>query len=36
MAAHVDVRDHIFDNSLLGTSRTSNNLEGTLGVTVFF
>jgi len=36
MAAHVDVRDHVFDNSLLGTTRTSNNLEGTLGITVFF
>jgi outer membrane beta-barrel protein len=36
MAAHVDVRDHIYDSSLLGTTRTTNNLEATLGVTVFF
>jgi outer membrane beta-barrel protein len=35
-AAHIDVRDHVFDSNLLGTSRTTNNLEATLGVTVFF
>jgi outer membrane beta-barrel protein len=36
MAAHVDLRDHVYDSSLLGTTRTTNNLEATLGVTVFF
>jgi outer membrane beta-barrel protein len=36
LAAHVDVRDHIFDLSLFGSTQTSHNLETTLGVTVYF
>ena len=36
LAAHIDVRDHLFDTSLLGTNKTSHNLEMTLGTTVYF
>lgn len=36
LAAHFDVRDHIFDIDLLGSNKTSHNLETGLGVTVFF
>jgi outer membrane beta-barrel protein len=35
-AIHLDFRDHIFDTDLLGTSKTSHNLETHLGLTVFF
>ena len=36
VALHVDFRDHLFDIDLLGEEKTAHNLEGTLGVTVFF
>jgi outer membrane beta-barrel protein len=36
VAAHLDVRDHIFDSNLLGYTKTSHNLETSLGITVFF
>ena len=36
LAAHFDVRDSIFDIDLLGSNKTSHNLETGLGVTVFF
>jgi outer membrane beta-barrel protein len=36
IALHVDFRDHIFDSDLLGESKTTHNLEGTGGVTLFF
>jgi outer membrane beta-barrel protein len=36
LAAHFDVRDHVFDIDLLGSNKTSHNLETALGVTVFF
>jgi outer membrane beta-barrel protein len=36
LAAHFDVRDSIFDIDLLGTTKTTHNLETGLGVTVFF
>jgi len=36
IALHIDFRDHLFDIDLLGTEKTAHNLEGTLGVTVFF
>ena len=36
IALHVDFRDHLFDIDLLGQEKTAHNLEGTLGVTVFF
>ena len=36
LAMHMDVRNHIFDIDLLGQAKTSNNLEFTLGATIFF
>ena len=36
IALHVDFRDHLFDIDLLGEEKTTHNLEGHLGVTVFF
>jgi outer membrane beta-barrel protein len=36
LAAHIDVRDQLFDINLLGSNQTSHNLETGLGVTVFF
>ena len=36
IALHVDFRDHLFDIDLLGEEKTAHNLEGSLGVTVFF
>jgi outer membrane beta-barrel protein len=36
VAFHIDFRDHMFDIDLLGEEKTTHNLEGTLGVTVFF
>jgi outer membrane beta-barrel protein len=36
LAIHGDVRDHLFDMDLLGAKQTTNNIELTLGVTVFF
>ena len=36
LAAHFDVRDSIFDTDLLGTTKTTHNLETGLGVTVYF
>jgi len=36
MAAHLDIRDHLLDTDVLGSMRKTNNLESTLGVTVFF
>jgi outer membrane beta-barrel protein len=36
LAAHIDVRDQLFDIDLLGSNQTSHNLETGLGVTVFF
>jgi outer membrane beta-barrel protein len=36
IALHVDFRDHIFDSDLLGNEKTTHNLEGTGGVTLFF
>jgi len=36
VAFHVDFRDHLFDIDILGEEKTSHNLEGTVGVTVFF
>ena len=35
-AAHLDVRDHLLDTNVLGTLRSTNNIETTLGLTVFF
>ena len=36
IALHVDFRDHLFDIDILGKEKTTHNLEGTIGVTVFF
>lgn len=36
LALHVDFRDHLFDIDLLGQDKTVHNLEGHIGVTVFF
>ena len=36
MALHLDFKDHIFDSDLLGTDKTTHNLEGTAGFTLFF
>ena len=36
IALHLDFRDHLFDIDLLGEDKTTHNLEGNLGVTVFF
>lgn len=36
IALHVDFRDHLFDIDILGEDKTAHNLEGHLGVTVFF
>ena len=36
LTAHIDVRDHVFDTDLLGTNKTSHNLELTLGVMAFY
>ncbi len=36
LALHIDFRDHLFDIDLLGEEKTVHNLEGTLGLSVFF
>jgi outer membrane beta-barrel protein len=36
VALHLDFKDHIFSSDLLGTSKTTHNLEATAGVSVFF
>ena len=36
IAIHVDFRDHLFDIDILGSEKTTHNLEGTVGVAVFF
>ena len=36
VAFHIDFRDHLFDIDLLGEEKTTHNLEGHLGVTLFF
>ena len=36
LAVHVTVQDHIFQSSLLGTTKLTNNLEARIGTTVFF
>lgn len=36
IALHLDFRDHLYDIDLFGEEKTVHNLEGTLGVSVFF
>ncbi|HTC16106.1 MAG TPA: outer membrane beta-barrel domain-containing protein [Steroidobacteraceae bacterium] len=36
LALHITVQDHVFQSSLLGTTKLTNNLEARIGTTVFF
>jgi outer membrane beta-barrel protein len=36
LALHITVQDHMFQSSLLGTTKLTNNLEARIGTTVFF
>ena len=36
VALRLDFRDHLFDIDLFGEEKTAHNLEGHLGITVFF
>jgi outer membrane beta-barrel protein len=36
LATHLDFRDYLFDSDLLGAKKVTNNLEASLGLTVFF
>lgn len=35
-ALHIDFRDHLFDIDLFGEEKTAHNLEGHIGLTMFF
>ena len=36
LALHVTMQDHVFQTSLLGVTKLTNNLEARMGATVFF
>ena len=36
LAAHVDVRDHVFESDLFGVTKNVHNIEATLGLSVFY
>jgi outer membrane beta-barrel protein len=36
LAVHVQVQDHVFQSSVLGSTKLTNNLEALIGTTVFF
>jgi outer membrane beta-barrel protein len=36
LALHADMRDHIFKNDVLGTDKTTHNIELHAGLTFFF
>src|ERR1700730_2435094 len=36
IAVHIGVEDHVFQSSLLGVDKLTNNLEATIGASVFF
>lgn len=36
LALHIDFRDHLFDIDLFGEEKTAHNLEGHIGLTMFF
>jgi outer membrane beta-barrel protein len=36
LAVHITVQDHVFQSSLLGTTKLTNNLEARIGTTIFF
>ena len=36
LAVHIEVQDHVFQSTLLGTSKLTNNLEARIGTSVYF
>jgi outer membrane beta-barrel protein len=36
LAAHLDVRDHVFESDLFGVTKNAHNIEATLGLSVFY
>ena len=36
LALHFTVKNHIFDTEITGRDKTTNNLEATLGLSVYF
>ena len=36
IALHADFRDHLFDIDIVGREKTTHNLEGTIGISIFF
>jgi outer membrane beta-barrel protein len=36
LALHVDVRDHIFETTLTGRTKNVDNIEATIGLTIFY
>lgn len=36
IAIHATIKDHLYDSDLLGKTKTVNNLEGTIGVSIYF
>lgn len=36
VALHLDIKDHVFESDLLGTEKYIHNLEGTVGLSMFF
>ena len=36
LAVHLDVRNHMFETDLLGSSKPTKNLQASFGVTAFF
>ena len=36
LAVHLDVRNHMFESDLLGSNKTTQNLQASLGLTAFF
>jgi outer membrane beta-barrel protein len=36
LALHLDVRDHIFETSLTGRTKNVDNIEATIGLTIFY
>ena len=36
IAMHLDFKDHMYDNDILGPEKTSHNLEGSLGLSYYF
>jgi hypothetical protein len=36
LAVHITVQDRVFQSSILGTAKLTNNIEAQIGTTVFF